>query len=69
MNITLTVVVSAIVILITALLVITIFGGSMGNIGTTTSAASVCETTCASSCKAVGQPPITWKTGYKILPR
>jgi len=60
MNITLTVVVSAIVILITALVVITIFGGSMGNIATTTQGKSVCEASCTSSCRSLGVPPITW---------
>ncbi|MBM3303782.1 MAG: hypothetical protein FJY76_01695 [Candidatus Aenigmarchaeota archaeon] len=60
MNTTLAVVVSAIVILIAALVVITIFGGGMGQVGTLTNADSICRTQAASSCRSTGQMPLTW---------
>jgi hypothetical protein len=60
MNITLTVVVAAIVILITALVVITIFGSGISQVGSIAQANSVCRTQCEASCKATGSPPITW---------
>jgi len=60
MNITLTVVVSAIVILITALVVITIFGSGIGQVGSLTEATALCKTQCDSTCKATGSPPMTW---------
>ena len=60
MNITLTVVVAAIVILITALVVITIFGSGMTNVGTVAQAKSVCETQAKASCDSTGDCPITW---------
>ena len=60
MNITLTVVVAAIVILITALVVITIFGTSMTQVGTIAQAKAYCETTCQASCSATGAKPVTW---------
>ena len=60
MNITLTVVVAAIVILITALVVITIFGGGMNQFGNIAQAKAYCESQCATSCQATGDIPITW---------
>jgi hypothetical protein len=60
MNITLTVVVAAIVILITALVVITIFGSSMNQVGTMAQARAYCEATCQASLKSTGGIPITW---------
>jgi len=61
MNTTLAVVVSAIVILITALVVITIFSGGIGQVGTLTNAQSICDTQAASSCMSTKSMPITWK--------
>jgi hypothetical protein len=60
MNTTLAVVVSAIVLLITALVVITIFGNTIGNFGTLSNANSICETQARSSCSSTGMMPITW---------
>jgi hypothetical protein len=60
MNTTLAVVVSAIVILITALVVITIFGNSMGNVGSIAEAKSLCMSTYATSCAATGSSPTVW---------
>ena len=51
MNITLTVVVAAIVILITALVVITIFGSGIANVGTLAEAKTVCKTTYETTCR------------------
>ncbi len=62
MNITLTVVVAAIVILITALVVITIFGSGMTQVGGIAQAKSVCESQAAASCAATNQCPLTWNT-------
>ena len=61
MNITLTVVVAAIVILITALVVITIFGGGIKQVGGIAEAESMCRSSCESACRATGRPPITWE--------
>jgi hypothetical protein len=60
MNTTLAVVVSAIVILITALVVITIFSGGMGQIGTFSQAKTICASQAAASCAMNCQMPITW---------
>ena len=55
-------VVAAIVILIVALVVITIFGGSITPIGGMTSAQSICKTQCISSCQMSNGAsiPLTW---------
>jgi hypothetical protein len=60
MNITLTVIVVAIVVLITALVVITIFGGGMTNVGNIAQAESFCRSQCETSCGTTGNPPLTW---------
>ena len=60
MNTTLAVVVSAIVILITALVVITIFSGGVGQVGSMTNSQSVCQTQARSSCYAACSLPLTW---------
>ena len=60
MNTTLAVVVSAIVILITALVVITIFSGGAGQIGGLTNAQSVCQTQGRSACTSTCNLPLTW---------
>ncbi len=60
MNITLTVVVAAIVILITALVVITIFGGGIKQVGGIAEAKALCQSQCESTCRATGGVPITW---------
>lgn len=60
MNIALTVVVSAIVVLIVALVVLTIFSGGAGQIGGLTSPEAVCKNQGASSCASTGQLPFTW---------
>jgi 3',5'-cyclic AMP phosphodiesterase CpdA len=62
METTLAVVVSAIVILITALVVITIFGGGVGQVGTLSNSQSICEAQARSSCSATGQMPLAWST-------
>ena len=63
MNTTLAVVVSAIVILITALVVITIFSGGMQQIGTISNARTLCETNYRTICMGTGQQPSTWGIG------
>ena len=60
MNTTLAVVVSAIVILITALVVITIFSGGMQQIGTISQAKTLCTTNFITTCQSTGQTPPTW---------
>jgi len=60
METTLTVVVAAIVILITALVVITIFGSGITQVSGIMQARSICQTQCEASCRATGTPPITW---------
>jgi hypothetical protein len=63
MNMTMELVVAAIVILIVALVVITIFGGSVTPIGGMTSAYSICKTQCTSSCQMSDgkSMPLTWE--------
>ena len=61
MNITLTVVVSAIVILITALVVITIFGQSIGNVAMIAQGETYCRTVLETSCKTTNSAPPVWK--------
>ena len=61
MNITLTVVVAAIVILITALVIITIFGQTIGNVATIAEGKSLCRTVLETSCKATNAKPAVWK--------
>ena len=65
MNITLTVVVSAIVILITALVVITMFGGTVTTFSTISEATNNCRTTGKIACETTGQLPFTWNTKFK----
>lgn len=60
MNTTLSVVVSAIVILITALVVITIFSGGITQVGTLGQAKTLCETNFRTICLSTGQTPTTW---------
>ena len=60
MNITLTVVVSAIVILITALVIITIFGSTIGNVATVTEGKALCRSVFETSCKSSNAPPLIW---------
>jgi len=60
MNTTLAVVVSAIVILITALVVITIFSGGITQVGTLSQAKTLCSTQFITMCQSTGQRPVTW---------
>jgi hypothetical protein len=60
MNMTMELVVAAIVVLIVALVVITIFGGSITPIGGMTSADSICRTQAKSSCMSGCTMPLTW---------
>ena len=61
MNITLTVVVAAIVILITALVIMTIFGQSIGNVATIAQGETYCRTVLETSCKTTNAVPPVWK--------
>jgi len=61
MNITLSVVVAAIVILITALVIITIFGQSIGNVATIAEGETYCRTVLEASCKTANSKPTVWK--------
>ena len=60
MNMTLAVVVAAIVILITALVIITIFGTGIGQVGSLVEAESYCRSQAAASCRATNSLPVTW---------
>ncbi len=60
MNTTLAVVVSAIVILITALVVITIFSSGITQVGTLSQAKTLCSTQYITMCQSTGQKPVTW---------
>jgi len=60
MNITLTVVVAAIVILITALVVITIFGTGITQVTSITQAKAICATQIQSTCSWAHDEPPTW---------
>ena len=60
MNTTLAVVVSAIVILITALVVITIFSNSIGNVATLTDGKSLCLTVGQTACVSTNALPSAW---------
>ena len=60
MNTTLAVVVSAIVILITALVVITIFSEGITQVATLGQARTLCETNFRTICLSTGQSPNTW---------
>lgn len=62
MNTTLAVVVSAIVVLITALVVLTIFSSTIGNFSTITQAKTWCASTYISSCQISGGDPPLWNT-------
>jgi len=60
MNMTLTVVVSAIVILITALVVITIFGTGITQVTTISQAKAICATQMQSTCSWSHTDPTSW---------
>lgn len=60
MQITLTMVVAAIVILISGLVVITIFGGGMSQIGGLSRDESACQSQCEITCSSVGSLPNGW---------
>ena len=69
MNITLTVVVAAIVILITALVVITIFGSGIANVGTLAEAKTVCKTTYETTCRTSNVKPQIWNVNQNGEPK
>ena len=60
MNTTLAVVVSAIVILITALVVITIFANGIGNVATLSDGKSLCLTVGTTACASTNTLPPSW---------
>ncbi|MCD6590624.1 MAG: hypothetical protein J7K72_01495 [Candidatus Aenigmarchaeota archaeon] len=62
MRLSLELVVIAIVILVVALVVLTMFGGSMGHLGTLTAAKNNCMRTGEFSCKSTGNYPSGWTT-------
>jgi hypothetical protein len=62
MNTTLAVVVSAIVILITALVVITIFSNAIQSFSTIAQAKTNCQAVYITSCQTFGQTPYDWST-------
>lgn len=68
MNITLTVVVAAIVILITALVVITIFGSGIANVGTLVEAKTLCQTTFETTCRTSNAQPQAWRVNHQGTP-
>ena len=61
------VVVTAIIILVVALVILTIFGSGLGNIQTITQAESQCASLGASACKATGSLPPTWGVNNMLV--
>ncbi len=57
---TLWIIVAAIVIMVTALVVLTIFSSGISNFTTLSQAAAFCETQGRASCGATGQLPPSW---------
>ena len=55
-------VIIAITLLVAALVVLTIFGGGMGQLSQITNAQNVCKQNLALSCSTAGQKPSTWST-------
>ena len=60
MSMTLTIIVAAVVILVTALVLLTIFGGGMIPIASLAEAETHCGIIGDASCRATGQLPPTW---------
>ena len=60
MSHTLVIVVSAIVILVAALVIITIFGSGVQQVASLAQAEAFCKTSAESSCKTTGMMPPTW---------
>lgn len=60
MHTSLVIVVAAIVILITALVLVTIFGVGIGQVASITQAKNNCITQALASCRATNALPITW---------
>jgi len=60
MNTTLALVVSAIVLLVTALVVISIFGTGIGQMGAISNPLTICEAQAQASCSTSGGMPLTW---------
>ncbi len=58
---TLWIIVAAIVIMVTALVVLTIFSGGISNVSQFTAAKSTCVTQYTVSCKTTGQAPASWQ--------
>ena len=62
------IVIAAIVILVIALVLLTIFGQGIGGPSQFASQANVCRSTAASSCQLTGQLPPDWGTArYRIV--
>ncbi len=57
---TLWIVIAAILALIIALVLLTIFGGSVASFSTLTDATNFCRNQCQISCSAIQQPPLGW---------
>jgi hypothetical protein len=57
---TLTIIVVAVVILVTALVILTIFGTSIGGVVPITQAKSICDTQAYASCQSFQTMPSTW---------
>ena len=55
-------VIIAIMLLVGALVILTMFGGGMGQLGQITNAQNVCRQNFELSCRTTGQLPSTWST-------
>ena len=60
MTMTLTIIVAAVVILVTALVILTIFGSGIANVSSLAEAKVHCQTVGQASCSITGSVPPTW---------
>jgi hypothetical protein len=66
MSMTLWIVISAVVIVVVALVILTIFGSSMGGISNVIEFRRNCEMVGRTSCGATGFLPLTWSQNVKV---
>lgn len=66
MSTTLWIVISAVVIVVVALVILTIFGSSMGGVSNVVEFRRNCEMVGRTSCSATGFLPLTWTQNVKV---
>jgi len=66
MSMTLWIVISAVVIVVVALVILTIFGSSMGGVSNIVEFRKNCEMVGKTSCGATGFLPLTWDQKVKV---